>query len=702
MQQTLKVLLVVDSEQDSLVIVEQLEKFGYEIIGRRVKSAQALQQALDECGWHLVLSDYSLSNIDAAEAVEILRRKSRDIPFIILSGSIGEDKAVDLLKSGADDFVIMGDWQRLQTAVENGLQKAYERYERRMAEQALRISEERFKDFANTAAHLFWEIDADLRFSHLSDRFENIFGVSQDDFLHKPFMEVLGKQEIDNAYLQKFIQSIEERRPFKDVEFFWVRPDGDKRVLRVSGKPIFANEWEFEGYRGTGQDVTEAHNLARQLTYQASHDAMTGLANRLLFEKRLVKAIDTAKNEHVEHALCYLDLDQFKLVNDSCGHVAGDELLRQLADLLSGLVRTRDTLARLGGDEFGVIMEHCDMAHAERKANELREAIEKHHFIWEEKHFNVGVSIGLIPINDASVDIAEVLGAADNACYAAKEKGRNRVHVYKPDDTSIVQRHGDMQWMARISHALEANEFEMYYQPIVSLNSASDNQAHYELLIRMRGQDGELIAPSGFLRAAERFNIAAEIDKWVIRNVFNWLSGPSACVKNLFLCAINLSGQSLGDERFLEFVKKMLDSLDQNIVEKICFEITETAAIANLTRATQFISALRERGCKFALDDFGSGLSSFAYLKNLPVDYLKIDGVFVKDIANNPIDMAMVKSINDIGHVMGKKTIAEFVENAEILEKLREIGVDYAQGYHLGRPASIHDIDLNDTITQSG
>ena len=341
-------------------------------------------------------------------------------------------------------------------------------------------------------------------------------------------------------------------------------------------------------------------------------------------------------------------------------------------------------------------MEHCPLAQARRVANALREATEGFRFVWEDKSFSLGVSIGLVPVNEASESVSSVLSAADDACYAAKNEGRNRIHVYREDDVEMTQRHGEMQRVVQIQRVLEEGRFELYFQPIVPINSDShrrydDEGAYHELLLRMKDEEGQIVRPNAFLPAAERYNLSTKIDRWVVGSALDWFTHHPAHKQSLYLSSINLSGHSLGDEEFLDFVMQQLDTTDFP-PEKLCFEITETAAIANLSSATRFIKALKERGCWFALDDFGSGLSSFAYLKNLPVDFLKIDGAFVKDIVDDPIDFAMVKSINEIGHVMGKRTIAEFVENDAISLRLAELGVDYAQGYGIGRPQPIEEM----------
>jgi len=565
--------------------------------------------------------------------------------------------------------------------------------ERKRAEVALASERERFKDFAEVAADYFWEMDGNLKFTYLSGRFEEITGVLPSQLLGQTRREFWTGRIGDSEQWEQHFRDLEASRQFEDVELPWVCPNGQARVLRISGKPLFDSLDAFQGYRGAVRDVTEAHHMAQQLAHQATHDALTGLINRRAFEHRLQRVLDTAQAEQAEHALCYLDLDQFKIINDTCGHVAGDELLRQLGGLLQQKVRRRDTLARLGGDEFGVLMEHCSLKHALRVANALRVAVEEYRFAWEGKSFNVGVSMGLVPITETSESIAGVLGAADAACYTAKDEGRNRIHVYREDDAELAKRHGEMRWVARIQRALEEDRFQLSFQPIVPVTGADQKGAHYELLLRLKDEEGRIVLPAAFLPAAERYNLATKVDRWVIRSAFEWLAFHPEHVERLYLCEINISGWSLGDGEFLKWVTEQF--LEAAIPPgKVCFEVTETAAIANLTSAKHFMQTLKAVGCRFALDDFGSGLSSFAYLKTLPVDFLKIDGLFVKDIADDPTDLAMVKSINEIGHTMGKQTIAEFVESEAILEKLRppNIGIDYAQGYHIGRPKPIDEL----------
>ncbi len=462
---------------------------------------------------------------------------------------------------------------------------------------------------------------------------------------------------------------------------------GKEFAIEVMASPILDREDDVVGVVVVFHDVTELRGLANKISYQATHDALTGLINRREFERRLALLLESARQEDKQHALCYMDLDQFKIVNDTCGHVAGDELLRQLTTLLQAQVRERDTLARLGGDEFGVLLGDCRLQKAGEIAEEFCQTVREFRFVWQEKSFEIGASIGLVSIGSDSGSTTDLLSAADAACYVAKDKGRNRVYIYQPDDKELVTRHGEMQWVSRINRALEENRFHLYYQPIVPLQDIKENM-HVEILLRMRDDTGRLVFPMAFIPAAERFDLMPAIDRWVIRNVFSFCEASG---RDDIVYAINLSGASLSGEGLMEYLREQFSIYDVR-PESLSFEITETAAISNLSEAIHFISELKVLGCRFSLDDFGSGLSSFAYLKNLPVDYLKIDGGFIRGIVDNPVDCAMVESINHIGHVMEIKTIAEFVENDEIYRCIKALGVDYAQGYNIAKPEPLSDL----------
>ena len=461
------------------------------------------------------------------------------------------------------------------------------------------------------------------------------------------------------------------------------RRDGQEIAIEDSAAPIHDSEGHIIGAVMVFYDVTANSSTRHLLAHYATHDALTGLANRREFDRRLTGLLTRARRRGEQHALCYIDLDQFKVVNDTCGHVVGDKLLCQLTYLLQRHIRDTDTLARLGGDEFGLLLHNCPLERARQVAETLRNVIKQFRFSWENSCFDLACSIGLVPVTADSISPAEILSEADAACFAAKEKGRNRVQLFEPGDAELARRHGEMQWVSRLQLALRENRLELYAQDIVSLRG--DGPCHREILLRLRDEYGGLVSPMSFIPAAERYNLMPEIDRWVIQGVCEWIRAHDDPDDGL-IYNINLSGASVSDCRNLrDFV---IDTFREQGVaaERVCFEITETAAVRNLVEATELIGELRKLGFRFALDDFGSGLSSFMYLKALPVDFLKIDGNFVRDMVSNPIDHAMVEAINRIGHVMQIRTVAEFVEDDAILGQLRALGVDYGQGFGLDRP----------------
>jgi diguanylate cyclase (GGDEF)-like protein len=427
--------------------------------------------------------------------------------------------------------------------------------------------------------------------------------------------------------------------------------------------------------------------FVERLSWQASHDALTGLVNRREFEIRLGTALDKLSRQPSEHSLMFLDLDQFKVVNDTCGHAAGDQLLKQTSTLLHETLGASGLLARLGGDEFGVLLENCDANSAIGIAERLRLAVQELRFVWNGCVFSISSSVGLVHVAEADA-MEETLRSADMACYMAKEKGRNRVQVYHPSDAELVERVGEMTWVQRIRNGLEEQRFCLFAQEIRSLNKDEPDRSCVELLLRLHDEDGKLVQPGSFIPAAERYGLMPLIDRWVVRNAFALLASRlnSSEPVQLSSCAINLSGATLSDDDFIDYVRWQFD-LYRVPPGMICFEITETSAIANLSSAKRFIQALKKLGCRFSLDDFGTGMSSFSYLKHLPVDYIKIDGSFVTEMLNSKVDRAMVEAIAHIAKVMGKRTVAEFVESNDILQALREIGVDYGQGYAIGNPA---------------
>ncbi len=465
-----------------------------------------------------------------------------------------------------------------------------------------------------------------------------------------------------------------------------------KYSIEVTISPIRDKDQKIIGTVLVFHDVTVLQTMAQQMSHQATHDSLTGLINRQEFENRLVTLLDTVKKTGRQHAMLYLDLDEFKVVNDTSGHAAGDQLLQEISARLEECIRDTDILARLGGDEFGVLLAGCSIKRAKKIAEDIRETIKNYRMTWGDHVHGVGVSIGLVPVNADSGEISDILRDADSACYVAKDRGRNRVHVYEKDDAELARHHGTMRWMHRIRNALHKDNFCLYYQPIHDVNLIDESIWHAELLVRMIGDGGEIISPKHFIPAAERYHLMVDIDQWVVHHTLNRLPQlVKQVAPRRLLCGINLSGQSLSDDHFLGYLVNEVDRMAQEPAN-LCFEITETAAIANFDHAQRFISIMRGMGCSFALDDFGSGLSSFGYLKRLSVDYLKIDGSFIRNISHDETDYAMVKSIQQIGNVMGIKTIAEFVESPGIVRRLQSLGVDFVQGYALGEPLPLDEL----------
>jgi diguanylate cyclase (GGDEF)-like protein/PAS domain S-box-containing protein len=460
---------------------------------------------------------------------------------------------------------------------------------------------------------------------------------------------------------------------------------GDEHSIELSASPIRSSTREYLGAIVLLHDVSEIRGLARQMSYQASHDPLTGLANRREFERRLDDAVSSARSGAAAHVLCYLDLDRFKVVNDTCGHMAGDNLLREVAGLIRGQVRDSDSVARVGGDEFGMLLVGCPLEKARQIADDVCAVIRDYRFVWRDRIFTVGVSVGLVEIGHESGSMEELLGAADSACYVAKQKGRGRVHVYSSRDEAVARQRGEILWLQRIQKALKEDQFELYVQPIVSVIGRVKTGPAYEILLRMRGEDDDAISPASFMQAAERYHLMPNVDRWVLQATFSAISSGSLKLPDSRSCTINLSGQTLGDPQFLDFV---VDCLDRSGIApgQICFEVRESSVIANLSHAARFIAVLHGMGCQFALDDFGSGLGAFTNLKSLAMDYLKIDGNIIRGLADDQVNEAMVTAMVDLARTLDIGVVAEHVETEVAFDTVRRMGVDFAQGFAVGRP----------------
>ncbi|MEZ5473901.1 MAG: PAS domain S-box protein [Steroidobacteraceae bacterium] len=562
--------------------------------------------------------------------------------------------------------------------------------ERKLAEQAVFAERDRAQVTLQSIGDAVISTDAEGCVDYLNPVAERLTGWTLGVARGRAVEEVLvlvdeSTREPLGGLLRRVLTDGEATEP-SDARVL-VNRHGQDVAIQDSATPIRNRDGKITGSVIVFSDVTHERRLKRALSYQASHDALTGLINRREFDLRLEMAVATAQRCKAEFALLYVDLDQFKLINDTCGHSAGDRLLRDITSVLQTRVRAADTIARLGGDEFGVLLENCSIEQAEKVAENVREAIHGYRFSWADTKLSVGASIGVVQINDQTVSAAAALSAADVACYAAKDGGRNRVHVYESDAGS--NRHREMQWVSRITRSVEDNRLRLFSQEIVALASVSPIANYHELTVRLCDESGTIVMPNEFIPAAERYNIMSMVDGWVVARAIELLQGRLDRNQSLPMLAVNLSGTSLSNEDFLEFIVGRL--ADERIAGGLCFEITETAAVSSLANAVYFMRELKARGCRFALDDFGSGLSSFMYLKTLPVDFLKIDGQFIAQIERDSVDRSMVEAIAKVGEALDIETIAERVENEATLDVLRAIGVDYVQGFHLQRPRPVAD-----------
>ena len=737
------ILIVDDTPSNLHLLFTCLEEVGFKVL-----VAQNGESALEKATYgqpDLILLDILMPGMDGFEVCNQLKSQTstQDIPVIFmtaLSETVNKVKGFDL---GAVDYItkpieqqevlarikthltlsilrrrlqeqnnlLREEIERRQEA-EASLQEARTQLEQRVRERTATLAQtnerlrQEIEDRTRIEQALFEEkelaqvtlesigdgvitTDARGNVGHLNPVAEQLTGWRTGEVKGRPIAEVfqivceIARKPLENP-VERVLQG---HRPVGvNDRTVLIARDGSEYPIDDSAAPIRARDGRTIGAVLVFRDVTRSRQLAHQLSWQAAHDELTGLLNRRAFEQKLAGAIASVRQENQHHVLCYLDLDQFKIVNDTCGHIAGDELLRQVTMLLQKRVRATDTLARLGGDEFGLLLARCSLLEAEKLAETLRKLIQEFRFAWQGNTFALGTSIGLVAIDDDTRDLTHILSAADAACYAAKARGRNCFHVYRSNDRELARQRGERQWILRINQALEENRFCLYAQQISPVvPNAGDN--HYEVLVRLLDKNNRLVPPMAFIPAAERYDLMPAIDRWVIGTFFSsyqlFLQTHPNCAPTAY--TINLSGASVSNRDFLDFLKEQFAQYPIS-PQSICFEITETAAIANLSQAIQLIDELKQLGCRFALDDFGSGMSSLTYLKNLPVDYLKIDGSFVKNITQSRIDAAMVESFNRIAHEMGIQTIAEFVENKAILKKLRAIGLDYAQGNGIAKP----------------
>jgi diguanylate cyclase len=547
-------------------------------------------------------------------------------------------------------------------------------------------SENRFRVLSESSPVGIFSTDQQGKCTYTNQRWQEIFDMDLETSLGDGWQIGLHPDDLEDVFTTWKANALLSKEFY--MEFRTKNKNGLIRHVHSKANPIIDPENKISGFVGTVEDVTEQRRLISEVNYRATHDALTGLINRTEFELRLQKLLHKSYEDKSEHALMFIDLDQFKIVNDTCGHSVGDQVLQQVSKLLNEVVRTRDTLARLGGDEFAIILEHCSTDQAHRVAQEICEKMDNFRFLHDLHRFRIGTSIGLVSIDNRWVNTESLIQAADNSCYAAKEAGRNRVHVWFDTDQAIQLRRSEMEWTSRIESALDEHRFELFAQRIYDLK-AVEQGLHVEVLLRMKDTDGAIISPRVFMLVAERFHLATRIDRWVLRSAITWLKDNQAEASTINMLSINFSGQSIGDSNFHRQAIGILTEAGNVLCSKLCIEITETAAITNLSDASLFIEQLHGLGIKVALDDFGAGVSSFGYLKQLGIDILKIDGQFIRDIVDDPLHAAAVRCFVDVANLIGLKTVAEFVDKPEVLARVKELGIDYSQGFLMHTPEPI-------------
>ena len=702
-------ILIVDDLPDNLRLLrDTLQGQGYKV--RSCTTGAMALRGAKAAETDLILLDIKLPDYDGYEVCRQLKadEQTAQIPIIFLSALANTfDKILGFAVGGADYITKPFQIEEVLARVETHL--SIQRLQKILQEKNLLLRQE-IADHQRTQEALFFEkelaqvtlksigdavitTDAHGFVTYLNPMAEYLTGWNEKEAQGLHLFEVFN---IVNEFTKKILENpiVQALEQVKIVNLakntILIARDGREFPIDDSAAPIQDRQGNVIGAVIVFRDITESYNFTRQLSWQASHDALTGLINRRKFEQELEEAIASAKNEQHHHILCYLDLDQFKVVNDTCGHAAGDELLRQVTQLLQQRIRSTDTLARLGGDEFAFLLHQCSLEKGIEVAESYRQKVEEFRFYWQNKTFKIGVSIGVVAIDQHTKDKNTVLSIADACCYAAKNRGRNCIQVYQDNDYELVRQRKERQWVVQINQGLQENRFCLYYQKVTPIQG-QNKPIYYEILLRFLSENGQLFSPAVFLPAGERYGLMPTIDRWVIQTFFSqyrhyYQQNFDRVDETHNLYALNISGSSINQPQFLDFFKEQLQQAEVP-PQTICLEITETTAIANFDQAIKLINELKQLGCCFALDDFGHGLNSFDYIKHFPVDYLKIDGSFVKNLVNSEIDLAIVESFNRIGQVMNLQTIAEFVENAAILDKIGAIGVDYAQGYEISKPA---------------
>ncbi len=680
------ILIVEDEQIITIDLQKRLEKFGYTVAGLAASGDEAVKKAGDLMP-DLVLMDIMLTDetdgIEAAKAIKELYQ----IPVIFLT-AYSDEKTINLAKTAEPFGYILKPFndKELHTTIDIALYK--------YKTDVNLIKERRWlAAILHSIQDGIIATDMDNHIRIINPAAERITGWKFENAVNQNLEDIL---KLTDAYtklpvtLPSTLPTEENKLPFVFKNLVLKNRNSDYINIDGTLALISDKNGNSEGRIIALHDRTKVQSMSDTISYQASHDSLTGLINRIEFSKKLSDIIDKAKTDNSRHILIFLDLDKFKVINDTCGHSAGDELLIETASIIKKVIRNSDSCARLGGDEFGILLENSTQDQALSITSRLHARLNEKKMTWENGSFPINSSIGFVIVDKNSLDLYSVLAAADEACYLAKDQGGNRIIIYDTSRDLFQQRRGEMHWISPITRALEENRFRLYYQKILPLDKKVNLKSKCEILIRMVDTDNNIIMPADFIPAAERYNLMPLIDKWVISTTLKYYKEfmIETQSENIEIICINLSAPSLADETFLDFIINEFKT-SKVPLKKFCFEITETAAINNISFADKFITELKKSECTFALDDFGSGFSSFNYLKNLPVDYLKIDGIFVQDMHENSVNRAMVKAINNLGHIMGIKTIAEFVKNKQIKKELELIGVDYAQGYEISKPKPI-------------
>jgi diguanylate cyclase (GGDEF)-like protein/PAS domain S-box-containing protein len=679
-----KILIVEDEKIIALDLQRRLERFGYSVVGMASDGPEAISQA-KEREPDIILMDIMLAGgMDGIEAAKQIRAKFA-IPVIFLT-AYTDEKTLERAKEVEPFGYILKPFKEreLYTTIDIALYK-------NSIERRLRKQERQFSAILHSINDGIISTDTEFAINFMNPVAEDITGWREAAAKgrHAASVIALLEPKSQRDILASALPSVQEK-PLFFSEIRVKNALGQSLVVDGSLTRIHEKENATEGYLITLRDITEIKRMSETINYQASHDNLTGLSNREEFSYKLNELLKNLRSSEARHALLIIDVDRFKVVNDTCGSLAGDELLRQVASHILSNISRKDISARIGGDEYGIILKDCEPENVEGVAKRIQEAVEARKFTWLSSTFPVTLSIGVVPLSRESENTHSVLAAADDACHLSKEEGGNRITVFHTEDSKFQKRRGEMEWIAKINRASEENRFVLWHQPIVALDENAGLDPKTEILLRLVNDDGSIARPGDFLPAAERYNLMPLIDRWVVRNAlaaFKTLTDRSSPIAESVM-SINLSGPSILDEALIDII--LYETRRNGIAPpRICFEITETVAIQNLSYATRFMKRLKDEGFTFALDDFGSGYSTFSYLKSLPVDYLKIDGSLVQTVDESLVSYTMVESINSIGHVMGLKTIAEFVKSPEIKQKLREIGVDYAQGYDIAVPAPL-------------